>query len=181
MRFLNTRDGLLTSCKPPRQTPMPRRPVRKSLQETERTAIKHGRADQPSGVSGRHFCIQSGSERECRRCFPIQDARSFLSCETSTASNSNASMTSDAMRGAFVGGSESRAHAGRTRTEVYHQLRRAQKRMAHWIHECTIWRRQLTGDTLAFLPVSRNPVAQNAIARPIIAGNNVGTMLGRIS
>jgi hypothetical protein len=57
----------------------------------------------------------------------------------------------------------------------------APKRMAHWIIECTIWRRQLTGDTLAFLPVSRNPVAQNAIARPIIAGNNVGTMLGRIS
>jgi hypothetical protein len=46
---------------------------------------------------------------------------------SSTASDSNAAMTSDAMGGTSVGGSESGAHLGKTRAEVYQELQRAQK------------------------------------------------------
>lgn len=44
-----------------------------------------------------------------------------------TASDGNATMTSDAVGGTSVGGSESGAHLGKTRAEVYQELLRAQK------------------------------------------------------
>ncbi|MFL9891060.1 DUF4148 domain-containing protein [Paraburkholderia sp. RL17-383-BIF-A] len=46
---------------------------------------------------------------------------------SSAATNSNAAMTSDAVGGVFAGGSESGAHVGKTRSEVYQELWRAQK------------------------------------------------------
>jgi hypothetical protein len=46
---------------------------------------------------------------------------------SSTPSGTNAAMTSDAVGGAVAGGSESGAHVGKTRAEVYKELQRAQK------------------------------------------------------
>lgn len=46
---------------------------------------------------------------------------------SSTASNSNAAMTSDAVGGTLASGSDSGAHIGKTRAEVYQELWRAEK------------------------------------------------------